>query len=61
MKPRITVRFEEWEYTCRDGCCYEWGTTVYINGEQVTQFNAGAPEANIIEILEHLGYEVEIL
>jgi hypothetical protein len=28
----ILIELEEWDHTCGDGCCYTYGTNIYING-----------------------------
>lgn len=59
MKKKLTLEFEEWNYTCGDGCCYDSGVSLKINGEHVT--NYADCQQGIIETLEHLGYEVEVI
>lgn len=56
-KEKLIVRFEEWDYTCGDGCCYEYGVDLFINDKHVSSY-AQCDQA-IIETLEFLGYEVE--
>ena len=58
-KKKIRIRFEQWDHTCGDGCCYTWGEDVFINDELVTTFNDYVAKQPLIDILEHLGYEVE--
>ncbi|HWL22285.1 MAG TPA: hypothetical protein VNR38_00795 [Ureibacillus sp.] len=57
-KKKLKVTFEEWDYECGDGCCYEWGRAVYIDGEHI--HNHADSDQAIIEVLQHLGYEVEV-
>lgn len=59
-KEKLVIKFEDWDYTCGDGCCYEWGTKIYINGTQVANYNGGVAQQVFVDILEHLGYEIEI-
>lgn len=33
------IEYKDWEYTCGDGCCYEYGTNVFINGYQIADTN----------------------
>lgn len=65
---KITLR--DWEYTCGDGCCYEYGTQILIDGkevehydeEQVVNIYVGSDvEVALRSVLKHLGFEnVEI-
>lgn len=57
-KKKLKVTFEEWDYECGDGCCYSSGRSVYIDGEHINSY-ADSDQA-IIEVLQHLGYEVEV-
>jgi len=56
---KLTLEFEEWDYECGDGCCYDSGVSLKINGKHVT--NYADERQGIIEILEHLGYEVYVI
>lgn len=33
----MKISFEDWEHTCGDNCCYEWGTDMYIDGQKVDE------------------------
>lgn len=59
-KPKVLLQTQDWEYYCGDGCCYDYGTYIYVNGKQATSIE-GLYEGiePIIEVLETLGYEVE--
>lgn len=57
MKIKLTL--VDWDYTCADGCCYDWGTDVFVNGEEVSTYQSSL-EQTLRDVLEHLGYEVEI-
>ncbi len=59
-KSLVTLTLKDWEYTCGDGCCYEWGTDVMINGERVSTYQSNL-EQTLREVLEHLGHKVEII
>lgn len=51
----LDIRLVEWEHTCGDGCCHDWGT----NGIELE----GCTERtdHILEkILFHLGYNVKV-
>lgn len=58
-KKKVTLTFKDWDYTCGDGCCYEADMELLVNGESITQYAWGTEEL-LKNILEHLGYEVEI-
>lgn len=32
---KAVIELVDWDHTCSDGCCYSWGTELYINGEEV--------------------------
>ena len=57
MKVKIT--FKEYESTCGDGCCYDYGMITTVNGEEL-EFGNTDTETIVRGILEKLGYEVEI-
>lgn len=58
-KQKIKLTFKDWDYTCGDGCCYDYGTDVFVNGEEVSTHQSNL-EQTLRDVLEHLGYEVEI-
>lgn len=67
MKEKIKVVFEDWYYECGDGCCSDYGTRVYVNGEplrskEVDDSNyIGLESINVVPaLLEKLGYDVEV-
>lgn len=49
----------EYTYDCADGCCTNYGTITKVNGIQLDCQNQDT-ETILREILEHLGYDVEI-
>lgn len=55
----VTLRFDEWEHQCGDGCCYDYGTATYVNGVRVDDYGISLENA-IQSVLEHLGYKVVI-
>lgn len=65
---KITLR--EWDYTCGDGCCYNYGTQILIDGKEVEHYDeeqivntyVGCDvEVALRSVLKHLGFEnVEI-
>jgi hypothetical protein len=56
----IVIR--DWDYTCADGCCYEWGTTIYVNGKQLDlMWNPEDHLPAVIDaILKELGVEATV-
>lgn len=59
MKP-IKINIKPYEYECGDGCCYDRGDIIYVNGEQLGDIPYGSVENALQLVLSHLGYEVEI-
>lgn len=59
MKNKLIIRTEEWEHTCHDGCCYTYGTKVFINDKQVTSGYANEVDTILEDVLKHLGYDVK--
>lgn len=31
----MKIRTKPWEYLCSDGCCYDWGVTLFIDDKEV--------------------------
>jgi hypothetical protein len=59
MKPILKIKLIDYEYSCGDGCCYNYGTITTVNDVELPCHNQDA--GTILEqVLEHLGYEVEI-
>ncbi len=58
-KEKLKIELKEYEYRCPDGCCYDYGTMVKVNGEETLCHNQDL-ESILTRVLEHLGYEVEI-
>ncbi|GJI59684.1 hypothetical protein BATMR_27120 [Bacillus altitudinis] len=52
------IKINHWEQTCEDNSCFEYGTSVSVNGKELVR------EASIVSALEavlkELGVEVEI-
>jgi hypothetical protein len=57
---KLKITFDEYNYQCADGCCDHYGTITTINGEELPLHNQDY-ETIVQQILEHLGYEVEII
>jgi hypothetical protein len=57
---KVKIELEEYSYDCADGCCTNYGTITKVDGVELPLHNQDT--ATMIEqILEHLGYEVEII
>ena len=59
MKEKLKIILEEYDYECGDGCCSDYGTKVFVNGVEMPYRNQDT-ETILTQILEHLGYTVEI-
>ena len=55
----LKITFTEYGYSCGDGCCYNSGTITTINGVELPLHNEDT-ETIVKQILEHLGYTVEV-
>jgi len=61
MTPKeIDISFEEWDYTCGDGCCYDYGITLKVGDVEINQYAEHNIEYTIVELLKHLGYKVNV-
>ena len=56
---KIEIKLKEYSYSCGDGCCLNYGTITTVNGNELDLHNSDTG-AIVKQILEHLGYEVEI-
>ena len=57
---KLKVELHDYSHTCGDGCCDIYGTITKVNDVQLELHNSDT--ATIIQqLLEHLGYEVEII
>jgi hypothetical protein len=59
MKPKLEINLNEYYYDCAEGCCTNYGTITTVNGVELESHNQDS-YTMIKQILEHLGYEVEI-
>jgi hypothetical protein len=59
-KENLKIKTKSWDYTCGDGCCTTWGQDVFINNEKVSTGDYNNIELILKEVLEHLGYEIDI-
>ena len=57
---KLTITLNDYFTQCTDGCCSDYGTITTVNGIELPCHNTDA--ATILrQILEHLGYEVEVV
>ena len=54
MRNICDVTFDDWHYECGDGCCYEYGTSLIINGYLVTTDCEDTD--SVIKVLELCGH-----
>jgi len=59
MKEKLHIKLHDYYYTCGDGCCTNYGLIKTVNGVQMSSHNQDVYTV-LKEVLEHLGYEVEI-
>jgi hypothetical protein len=59
MKNKVEISLNEYCYNCGDGCCTNYGTITIVNGVELECHNQDT-ETIAKQILQHLGYEVEI-
>lgn len=54
---KILIELEHWDYKCGDGCCYDYGTSLKLNGETLNH-----PDETEEERFSnaHLGDEVSL-
>jgi hypothetical protein len=66
---KVKITLEEWDYTCGDGCCYSYGTKVYLNGKELKHPDPKVDDNSyvgmdvttaLLAVLKELGYQVEI-
>lgn len=56
----IKVSFEDYEYKCSDGCCYDYGTIIRVNDTELPSNNYQDTGNSVEQVLNYLGYNVEI-
>jgi hypothetical protein len=68
MSKKLVIKLEEWDHTCGDGCCYNYGTKILLNGEELEHpesddisnlYIGDSVELSLWAVLKKLGYEVE--
>ncbi len=58
-KQKLKIDMQEYYNTCGDGCCTDYGTIIKVNGVELPSHNQDAYTI-LKNVLEFLGYEVEI-
>lgn len=53
------VVYEDWDCTCSDGCCYDFGTTLTVNGHEINR-RTSTDKDELRMILDALGLEYDI-
>lgn len=51
----LIIELDSWDHACGDGCCYSFGTTIKVNGEELEGQNTDTG-AILKDVLTHLGY-----
>ena len=59
MTKILKINLDEYDYKCADGCCDHFGIITTVNEVELPSHNRDA-ETILKQVLEHLGYEVEI-
>lgn len=69
---KLNIELRSWDYTCGDGCCTDYGTEIFLDGELLEhplstkeepmsgQYIGDSVEDSLLAVLYKLGYEVEI-
>jgi len=56
------IKLKDWDYTCGDGCCYEYGIEIEMDGELCDNEYSGDSVTGSLEfVLTKLGIEFEII
>lgn len=53
----LLIELEEWDHTCNDGCCYDYGVNIFVNGEQIEDEDGSNPHQLLTAVLNKLGYK----
>lgn len=56
----IKIELNEYQHGCADGCCTTYGTITKVNGIEMQSHNQDVGSI-VTQILEHLGYNVELI
>ena len=60
-KQKLIIELIDYDYQCADGCCNYYGTNIKINGIELEQEISNVAEIDLEIVLQHLGYDVEII
>lgn len=55
----LKISMRDYSNECGDGCCHDYGTITTVNGVQMQAHNTDK-ETIMRQVLEYLGYKVEI-
>jgi len=64
----LKIKLEDWDSKCSDGCCFDYGTKIYLNDKELEHPNEKIKDNSYVgsdtqtaihAILKELGYEVE--
>lgn len=59
-KQKVKVELDDWDCSCADGCCFNYGTTTTVNGVEMPLINQDT--ATILKmVLDYLGYDAEVI
>lgn len=60
IKPdtKLSIEIVEWSHHCGDGCCFEYGAYLVVNGKPINddEYNAITPDKALAAMLSYLGY-----
>ena len=59
-KKKVQIVLNDWDYTCGDGCCYNYGVEIIVDGELLEE-DGSNPNQLLEAVLNKLGYEVELI
>jgi hypothetical protein len=54
---KVLIETQSWYYTCGDGCCYDYGVNLFINGNSVSVGSNEVDVTAIMSVLTELGIE----
>ena len=52
----LLIELEDYDHKCADGCCYTYGTNIYVNGEQLEDEDGTSHSQLLKAVLNKLGY-----
>jgi hypothetical protein len=55
----ITITIRPYTHQCADGCCYEAGETIFVDGEEAA--SGPCEHNNLKNLLKHLGFKATIV